>query len=117
MDKYLTAVYQITKKGEQKATTSQIAKELDVSDASATEAIQKLEKENLVCRAPYKGFTLSPMGKTKAQKLIEKQETVEKYLKQELKVDKPQQQAQAIAPNLTEQTIQKMKQKISETSQ
>ena len=112
--KYLKAIFEITENGEKATKTSQIANKLEVSDASVTEAVQKLEEQDLVCRAPYKGFTLSPMGKNQAQKLQEKQETVEKYLRQELGLENVEKQAQKITNDLEQETIQKMKNKIED---
>lgn len=110
-EKYLQAIYEITEEGEESAKTSQIADKIQVSDASVTEAVQKLEEQDLVCRAPYKGFTLSPMGIKRAQKLQEKQKTVTKYLKHELDLDNAEKQAKKITSDLEQETIQKMKQK------
>ena len=112
--KYLQTIYQLTNKGNKKAKTSEIAEELEISNPSVTEQIKKLEREDLVCRAPYKGFTLSPMGKQKAEKLLEKQKTVQKFLENYLEVEKSEEQAQKITPDLTQETIQKMKSKLSD---
>lgn len=112
INNYLTEIYKLTEEGENQVKTSQIAKSMDVKPASVTEQVKKLEKQDLVCRAPYKGFTLSPMGKQKAQDLVQKQQTVQKFLDQHLKVKKAEQQAQKITPRLTDETIESMKRKI-----
>lgn len=108
-ENYLRAIYELTGKGEGGTTTSEVASQLDVSDASASEAIQKLEDENLVCRAPYKDFTLSPMGKAEAEEITKKYRTLKKFLSDTLKVEDAEEQADAIEHHITKEAAEKLK--------
>jgi len=114
-ENYLKAVYRLTDSGESSTTTSKVASELEVSDASASEAIQKLEEEKLICRAPYKGFTLSPPGKKEAKKITEKYEVLEKFLKETLNVEKAEEQAEKIKHHITDEATEKIE-KLVENS-
>lgn len=107
-ENYLRAVYELTEQGDGGATTSELASYLDVSDASVSEAIQKLEEENLVCRAPYQGFTLSPIGKEKAQEVAKKYNTLKKFFSETLEVENTEEQADAVEHHITEETAEKI---------
>ncbi|MFB6147341.1 MAG: metal-dependent transcriptional regulator, partial [Candidatus Nanohaloarchaea archaeon] len=61
---------------------------------SASEAIQKLEEENLVCRAPYKEFTLSPLGKDRGERLARKHDILEDFFT-DIGVENPEEEADA----------------------
>jgi len=108
-ENYLRAVYELTEKGDGGATTSELADYLDVSDASVSEAIQKLEDDTLVCRAPYQGFTLSPIGKEKAQRIANKHDILETFLSETLEVEDAEEQADAIEHHITEETAEKIR--------
>lgn len=105
---YLRSIYEITSEGEGGAKTSELADHLDVSDASATEALKKLEDEDLVCRAPYKGFALSPMGKSEAEKLQKKYDILKEFFSKTLGVENAEEQANAVEHNITEETAEKI---------
>lgn len=107
-ENYLRAVYLLTDRGDTDTTTSELASKLEVTDASASEAVQKLEEENLICRAPYKGFTLSPPGKNQAEKLDKKYRALEKFLSATLEVDKAREQAESMKHHITEETAEKL---------
>jgi DtxR family Mn-dependent transcriptional regulator len=104
---YLRAIYNLTSEGEGTASTSEVAKALDVSDASASEAIQKLEDENLVCRAPYKEFTLSPMGKEQGEKLARKHDILKEFFK-DIGVEDPEKEADAAEHAISIETAEKI---------
>lgn len=106
---YLRSIYELTAEGEGGAKTSELADYMDVSDASATEALKKLEDENLVCRAPYKGFALSPMGKEEAKELQEKYDILEEFFSKELEVENAEEQANAVEHRITEETAKEIK--------
>lgn len=91
---YLRAIYRLTSGGDGATSTSEVADELGVSDASASEAIQKLEEEDLVCRAPYREFTLSPVGKEKGERLARKHEILKDFFR-EIGVEAPEKEADA----------------------
>lgn len=106
-ENYLRAIYNLTSGGEGSTTTSEVASQLDVSDASASEAIQKLEEQNLVCRAPYKEFTLSPLGKEQGQKLSRKHDILEDFFRK-IGTKKPGEEADAAEHAISIETAEKI---------
>ena len=108
---YLSAIYSLTEGGDQKTTTSEVSEELDISDASASDTIQKLEEDNLVCRAPYKGFTLSPAGKNRGKKAKEKFEEL-KDIFEELGVNNPVKEAKKVESSMSEEVMEKLREEI-----
>ncbi|MFB6144300.1 MAG: metal-dependent transcriptional regulator [Candidatus Nanohaloarchaea archaeon] len=105
---YLRSIYELTQEGEGGAKTSELADYMDVSDASATEALKKLEDDDLVCRAPYKGFTLSPMGRSEAEELEKKYQVLKQFFAEVLEVRDPEEQANAVEHHITEEAAEKI---------
>lgn len=110
---YLRAIYDLTKSGKNKTKTSEISKELDVSDASASETIQKLEDQDLVCRAAYKGFTLSPMGKNQGEKAKDKFEALVEIF-DELGVNNPEGESDSVEHSISEEAVKKLEEEVLE---
>lgn len=108
---YLRKIYQITEGGDESTSTSELAEAMQVTNASASEAVAKLEEENLVCRAPYKGFTLSPVGKEKGKKLAEKHEKLEAFFKK-IGLKDPEKEAGNIETEISRQAVQKVDEEI-----
>ena len=108
---YLRKIYQITEAGEESTTTSELAEQMQVTNASASEAIANLEEQNLVCRAPYKGFTLSPMGKEKGEKLADKHEKLKAFF-QKINIEKPEEEASNLEKEISQEAVNKINQKI-----
>jgi DtxR family Mn-dependent transcriptional regulator len=105
---YLRAIYELTEGGEDKTTTSELSDFLDVSDASASEAVQKLEDEDLVCRAAYRGFTLSPMGKEEGGNLAEKHRKLENFFSDELGLEDAEAEADAVEHAISLEAVDKL---------
>ena len=110
---YLKAIYRLTDSGESKTTTSRVAEELEISDASASETIQKLEDEDLVCRAAYKGFTLSPPGKELGKEAQEKFQKLKKTL-ETAGVEHPEEEAREMETHISDSAVKKISEKIGE---
>ncbi|AOV94340.1 hypothetical protein AQV86_00240 [Nanohaloarchaea archaeon SG9] len=108
---YLRKIYQITEAGEESMTTSELAEQMQVTNASASEAIANLEEQKLVCRAPYKGFTLSPMGKEKGEKLADKHEKLKAFF-QKINIDKPEEEASNLEKEISQEAVNRIDQKI-----
>jgi Mn-dependent DtxR family transcriptional regulator len=106
--KYLRKVYELTDKGDSSTTTSELARSMDVSDASVSEAIGKLEDRNLVCRAPYQGFTLSPMGKNEAEKLESKHEVLTRFF-ENIGVEDPDSEAERVEDSISDHAVEKLR--------
>ena len=107
MSKYLRAIYELTDGGESATKTSKVADKLGVSDPSASEAVSKLQEKGLVCKADYKGFTLSPMGKNKGKKSLSLYNEVIDFLERK-GVEDSQKEANAMIDNMSESTIKKI---------
>lgn len=108
---YLRQIYFLTEEGDSKTTTSELSEKMDVSNASASEAVQKLEDEDLVCRAAYKGFTLSPMGKEEASKLADKYDRLGKIFS-EMDVEDAESEADKVEHSISLETVDRMEEKL-----
>lgn len=112
---YLRAIYRLSEDSGH-TTTSELAEYLDVSNASASEAVQKLEEKNLICRAPYKGFALSPPGRKRAKKLVENSQIIKELL-EEAGAENASEEAEKIGEIIENDTAEKIKQEIIEKNQ
>ena len=87
VEEYLETIYDIAGKGGSARTTA-IAKCLDLSPASVTEAVQNMAEDGLVAYEPYKGVTLTREGLEIATKIKRKHRLLEVFLTDVLHVDK-----------------------------
>jgi Mn-dependent DtxR family transcriptional regulator len=110
---YLSAIYRLTNAGSGRTKTSEVSRELSISDASASESIQKLEEDDLVCRAAYKGFTLSPMGKKRGEEAKKKFETL-KSIFEEIGMRGPEREADSVEHSISIEAVEKLEQEILE---
>ncbi|MFB6213224.1 MAG: metal-dependent transcriptional regulator [Candidatus Nanohaloarchaea archaeon] len=108
---YLRIIYRLTSGGEGNTTTSEVAAASGVSDASASEAIQKLEEKDLVCRAPYREFTLSPIGKEKGEDLARKHEILEEFF-ESVEAENPAEEADAAEHAVSLEAAKKIEEHI-----
>jgi DtxR family transcriptional regulator, Mn-dependent transcriptional regulator len=85
VEDYLKAIYKLTV-GKQRATTNQIAEEMDVAPASATGMIQKMAKMSppLVDYQKHQGALLTPSGENAALEVIRHHRLLELYLHERL---------------------------------
>lgn len=86
-EEYLKAIYDIAGK-DGAAQTSAIAKCLNISPPSVTEAMQKMAYQGLVLYEPYKGFTLTKEGLAIATRIKRKHRLLEVFLTNILHIDK-----------------------------
>jgi Mn-dependent DtxR family transcriptional regulator len=105
--KYLHAVNRLTDGGETNTSTSELAEELGVSDPSASEAVQKLEEQDMICRAPYKGFTLSPFGRKKASQVSDKKRKLKSFFR-EIGVEEPEEEAEKVSGVISDEAVEKI---------
>jgi DtxR family Mn-dependent transcriptional regulator len=108
---YLSAIYRLTNAGSGRTKTSKVSKALNISDASASESIQKLEEDNLVCRVAYRGFTLSPMGKKKGEEAKEKFETL-KNIFEKIGMRAPETEADSVEHSISTEAVEKLELEI-----
>ena len=85
MEDYLKAIYKLTA-GSQRASTNQIAEEMDVAPASATGMIQKLAKSAppLVNYQKHQGVLLTAEGESAALEVIRHHRLLELFLHERL---------------------------------
>lgn len=79
IEDYLKTIYTLQSEGD-RASTTQIAKSLEVSSASATNMIKRLAKMGLVDYQSYKGSILTSSGKKIALEIIRHHRLLELYL-------------------------------------
>lgn len=80
VEDYLKTIYLLEAEGDSGASTSKIAKSLDVSSASATNMIKRLSKMGLVDYQSYKGARLTESGNKIALEIIRHHRLLELYL-------------------------------------
>ena len=85
VEDYLKAIYKLTA-GQQRASTNQIAEEMDVAPASATGMIQKMARmvPPLVDYQKHQGVLLTPAGENAALEVIRHHRLLELYLHERL---------------------------------
>lgn len=86
-EEYLEALYTLTQGGKT-ASTSEIAKRLNVRPASVTEMLGKLAEIGHINYSPYQGVTLTPQGFRIAERMTRKHRLLERFLHDVLKLGK-----------------------------
>ncbi len=81
IEDYLKAIYILNTEGDG-ATTKNIANNLEVSSASVTNMIKKLDQSGLVEYTSYKGVVLTEAGKKIALEILRHHRLLELYLKE-----------------------------------
>ncbi|WEL23805.1 metal-dependent transcriptional regulator [Candidatus Nanohalovita haloferacivicina] len=108
---YLRAIYKLTDAGDKGTTTGELSEELGVSNASVSETIKKLEDDKLICRAPYKEFTLSPMGKEEAERIKEKYDILRNFF-EDLGLEHPEKEADTVEHSISMEAVKKIEQQL-----
>ncbi|BAS27264.1 metal-dependent transcriptional regulator [Limnochorda pilosa] len=85
VEDYLAAIYRAVHKGGQ-ATTSEIARRLNVSAASTTHMFQRLAQEGLVRYKEYSGVSLTEAGEVAALDVIRRHRLAERFLTDVLEI-------------------------------
>lgn len=80
VEDYLKTIY--TLQGEEAASTSDIARAMEVSSASVTNMVKRLASMGFVEYQSYKGVTLTPSGEKIALEIIRHHRLLELYLKE-----------------------------------
>jgi|GEM_PF-3677704 Mn-dependent transcriptional regulator len=86
-EEYLEVLYKLSLK-ERPVKTTKISNMLNISPASVTQMIKKLEKEGYVNYSPYKGVTLTEEGYKIASNITRKHRLLERFLHDVLKIKK-----------------------------
>ena len=79
VENYLKNIYELGI-GDEKVTTSLLAKRLKIAPASVTGMIKKLSKKGFLRHIPYKGVEVTEKGKKAALKIIRKHRLWEMFL-------------------------------------
>ncbi len=94
VEEYLKTIYDIAGK-DGLARTTAVAKCLNISPASVTEAMQKMAEKGLVVYEPYKGTILTKEGLAIATKIKRKHRLLEVFLTNMLHLDKEKAHSEA----------------------
>ena len=86
-DQYLKAIYLLAVRSDEPTATGAIADQLDVSPASATEMIGKLEERGFLSHEKYKGVTLTDAGIERAREALQTYCIIERFLHNVLEVE------------------------------
>jgi DtxR family Mn-dependent transcriptional regulator len=105
---YAKAIWSIAQRGDEPVSTSAIAERLEVSPASASAMVKRLEALGLVTREPYHGVRLTSAGQRVALEVLRHHRLLELYLAEALGMpwDRVHAEAEvlehAISPELSE---------------
>ena len=83
-ENYLKAIFSITEKGQQTASTNAISHQMKTSAASVTDMVKRLAKKELVIHERHKGVKLTLKGNQVATKLVRKHRLWEVFLVEKL---------------------------------
>ena len=83
MEDYLKAIYRLEER-DLPVTTQRLSQELEVSGASVTNMIKRLDELKLVDYSPYKGASLTDPGRKIALEIIRHHRLLELYLSETL---------------------------------
>jgi DtxR family Mn-dependent transcriptional regulator len=86
LEEYLEAIYDIGGK-DGAAKTSSIARCLKVAPASVTEALQNMSEKGYVNYEPYRGATLTDLGRETAEKVKRRHRLLEVFLSEVLRIN------------------------------
>jgi DtxR family transcriptional regulator, Mn-dependent transcriptional regulator len=81
---YAKAIWSLAQRDDEAVSTSAIAERLDVSAASASAMVKRLESMGLVEREPYHGVKLTPAGERVALEVLRHHRLLELYLAEAL---------------------------------
>jgi len=111
---YAKAIWSLGRRGEGPVSTSALAERLEVSPASASAMLKRLEALGLVRRELYRGVELSPAGERVALEVVRHHRLLELYLAEALGMpwDRVHDEAEvlehAISPELSELIAEKL---------
>jgi DtxR family Mn-dependent transcriptional regulator len=113
MEDYLKAIYRIEQEGEP-ATTQRLAEEMDLSGASVSNMVKRLNDLNLLVHSPYRGVVLTPSGSAAALEVIRHHRLLELYLSQALgfEIDQVHEEADRLEHHVSEELETRMEQAL-----
>lgn len=84
IEDYLKAIYKLEQREEEGVSTTSLAKEMEVANASVTNMLKRLSKLGMVHYQSYYGTTLTKAGEKIALEMIRHHRLLELYLKEML---------------------------------
>ena len=94
IEDYVKTLYSITMSSGV-ASTNEISHRLNVAPASVTEMLKKLDEKGYIKYSPYQGAVLTNIGLKFGEKMTRKHRLLERFLYDNLKLDKERVHAQA----------------------
>lgn len=78
---YIKALYELTvEKDENLVPTNELATKFNITDQSVNEMVKRLVKKGLFKFSPYKGVSLTPLGKKEATRMVRSHRLLELFL-------------------------------------
>jgi DtxR family Mn-dependent transcriptional regulator len=113
VEDYLKAIYAITRQGHP-ATTSEIARWLDLSPPSVSGMVKRLSQQGLLEYQPYKGVKLTAKGRRAALTVLRRHRIIESYLVERLGYswDSVHQEAERLEHAVSDVLIERMAQAL-----
>jgi DtxR family Mn-dependent transcriptional regulator len=111
---YAKAIWSLAQRSKEPVATSALAERLDVSPASASAMVKRLESMGLVSREPYHGVRLTRSGERVALAVLRHHRLLELYLAEALGMpwdrvhDEAERLEHAISPELSELIADKL---------
>jgi DtxR family Mn-dependent transcriptional regulator len=87
VEDYLKAIYRLSLAAGGPASTTEIARGLDLSPPSVSGMIKRLAEQGLVRHAPYRGVELTAEGRLVALRMVRRHRIIESYLVDRLGYD------------------------------
>jgi DtxR family transcriptional regulator, Mn-dependent transcriptional regulator len=84
IEDYAKAIYALSRQREGQVLNGELAQRLNVTPATATSMLKRLDEMGLVEHTPYKGVTLTPAGEKVALEVIRHHRLIEAYLSEAL---------------------------------
>lgn len=107
-DQYLKAIYLAQQLEDGPASTGTLADLLEVSPASATEMVGKLEERGLVTHEKYKGTRLTDDGIRRAEDAIQTYCIIQRFLRNVLEVEDFRAEARTLSSVIDETVAERL---------
>ncbi len=118
IEDYAKAIYSLSQEHEGPVLNGEVAERLDVTPATATSMLQRLDGLGLVEYRPYKGATLTAAGEKVALEVIRHHRLIEAYLSEALGMpsDRVHEEAEVLEHYISEELEQLIAAKLGEPS-
>jgi len=114
VEDYAKAIYALQRRGGGAVSTNALAERLDVTPASASGMVKRLDELGLVSHEPYRGVRLTPSGLRLALEVIRHHRLLELYLAEQLGVpwDRVHEEAEVLEHVLSEELEELIAEKL-----